>query len=401
MNKKIILKCSNCKKEFSFGKYICKNEEGILEVIYNYYKIPFLKLIDRKKQGLWRYHRLLPFVKERISLKEGGTPLLKSREIGPNINVQLYFKNEGQNPTGSFKDRAASIMLSVEKELGHKNIITTSSGNASGAIACYSSISNINCHIFMCNPTKEKLINTLSYGPKIFLMDTEIGNVFQLAEMASSKFGWENLITTAYHNPFTIEGYKTISFELFEEMGIPDVVIAPMGSGSLVIGLWKGFYELKKIGVINRIPRIIGVQSTACNPIYQAFNSGEKLIKPLNFSNTIAGGIGVSNPGISGKVGLEKIRNSQGAVIQVDDSKILKILEKLPREEGIFGGPTGVVSIAGAIKAREENLIKMGEKVVSIITESGFKDLRIFRKGLKIPKIIQPKISIIEKYVNQ
>jgi len=400
MNRNIILQCSDCKMKVQIGKYICPNEDGILEVQYEYHKINSINSVKSCKPGVWKYQKLLPNIKNPISLGEGNTPLIESRVIGPEMGIQMYFKNEGQNPTGSFKDRAASVMLSVEKELKHDKVITVSSGNASGAIACYSSAGKIQCYIFMCKPTREKLINTLSYWPRVFLIDAEIGNIFKVAEKCSLKFDWKMLTTTAYHNPFTIEGYKTISFELYEQNGLPDVVVSPMGSGSLILGIWKGFYELYKLGITSFMPRLIGVQATGCNPIYRAYIEGKEIITPVQSPNTIAGGIGLGNPGVTGKVALRRIKDTNGTIVQVEDNEILKILGRLPKEEGVFGGPTGVASVAGAIKLFNEKYIKEGEKVVCIISESGFKDLNLIEKSSVKTIKVKPDLLSIKKHIN-
>lgn len=396
MNKNIILKCSKCNKELEIGNYICPNKDGILEVRYDYKRVDSINRIKTNKQGIWKYSKLLPLVKEPISLGEGNTPLIKSTKIGPAKNLELYFKNEGQNPTGSFKDRAASVMLSIEKELKHFAVTTVSSGNAAGAIACYSAAANIKCYVFMVRLTQEKLINTSSYRPKVFIINAETGEAFGLAEDASLRFGWKMLTTTAYHNPFTIEGYKTIAFELYEQNGLPDVIVSPLGTGSLILGIWKGFYELFQLGITNSIPRIIGVQSEGCNPIYQAYQADEESISAVKFPHTIAGGINTDDPGVSGETALKRIRDTNGTIVQVSDDEILKTLQDLPKE-GVFGGPTGVVSVAGAIKSFDKNYIQEGEKVVCLISETGFKDLDVFKKDLAKPIKIELSLSDVEK----
>lgn len=400
INNQIILKCSKCHKELELGNYICPNKDGIIEVHYEYKKVGVFDDLIMNKPGIWKFSKLLPKVENPLTLGEGNTPLIKSTKLGPSMNVELYYKNEGQNPTGSFKDRAAAVMLSIEKDLKHNAVTTVSSGNASGAIASYSAAADIQCYIFMVRVTQEKLINTSSYWPKIFFVEVETAEAFSLAEEASKKFGWKMLTTTAYHNPFTIEGYKTIAFELFEQNGLPDVVISPMGSGSLILGIWKGFYELSGLGIIDSIPRIIGVQSEGCNPIFQAYQDNKEHIRPSISPKTIAGGINTNDPGICGEVALKRIRGTGGSVVQVSDDEILSILHKLPKEEGIFGGPTGVVSVAGVIKSINQGCIKKGEKVACLISESGFKDLGAYKSSLQDPIKIKPDLADIEKFLN-
>jgi len=401
MFENIFLKCSDCGKEYSIMQYICENRDGILEAQYDFPKIKSLsELKDENRPGIWKYKKLLPQIKNIVSLNEGNTPLIKSKKIGPELNIELYIKDEGRNPTNSFKDRAGSAMLSIEKELKHDSVTTSSSGNASAAIACYSAIAEMNCHIFMCNPTQEKLVSTQSFNPEIYRVNAEIGRVISLIESISLKYGWNILNTAAFYNPFAVEGYKTIAYELYEQYKVPDVVISPIGSGTLLIAIWKGFKELKDLGLINKIPRLIGVQSEGCNPVVQAFKKNQVEVESVKESTTIAGGIGLSDPGIDGKVTLRKIRETQGQMVEITDEDILNMLYSLPAKEGIFGGPTGVASIAALKKAKEIGAIKENEHVVCILTESGFKDLGLFGKKLKKVDMIEPTLEYLDKYLN-
>jgi threonine synthase len=396
----LYLKCSECGKEYSVGQYICDNKDGILEVNYQLPKVNSLSELKSNLPGIWKYGKLLPKVKKVLSLDEGNTPLIRSQKLGKELDIELCIKDEGRNPTNSFKDRAGSVMLTIEKEMNHRSVATSSSGNAAAAIACYAAIAEMDCYVFMCNPTQEKLVSTQSFKPFIFRMDAEIGRVINLIEEVSEKYGWNILNTAAYYNPFAIEGYKTIAFELVEQYKIPDVIVSPVGSGTLVIGIWKGFNELKELGLVDKIPRIIGVQSKGCNPVVQAFENNQIEVKPVKKSTTIAGGIGLSDPGIDGKVTLSKIRETQGQMLEIDDEDILEMLINLPKKEGIFGGPTGVASIAALKKAREIGAIKSGEYVVSILTESGFKDLGLFSKNTKEIPSIEANLDAIDKYLN-
>lgn len=402
MDNNIMLRCSNCEKEYPFGTYTCKCNNGVLFVEIDFKQIGSInELQDVSRPGIWKFSKFLPTAKEYFSFGEGNTPCLKSRVLGPKNNTVLYFKDEGQNPTGSFKDRAAAVLVTTERELGHLYASTVSSGNASGALSLYSTIAGINLTIFMYKPPKGKFIHTSSFGHKIFLIASKSGSdVIKVAEKANKRYGWSSITTTAGANPFNIEGYKTISYEIFCDIGLPDVVITPAGSGTLSIGLWKGFYELYKMGLVPKLPHVIGVQPEKVNPIDRAYQKGNSKIEAVGQANTIATGTVVEDPGITGEVALKLIRETKGFTISVSEKNIFDTFRSLPKEEGIFSEPTGALSVAGFKIAIEKGLISKNQKVVCIISASGFKDLYAFKRHNKkenqIAKI-SPSIDLVEK----
>ena len=401
----MIIRCSGCNKEYSFGTYSCKCLTGVLMAEYNFKHVQSIDEVeDPSKPGIWRFSSILPDVKEYFSFGEGGTPCIKSRILGPKENILLYIKDEGQNPTGSFKDRAATVLVSTEKELGHVSSTTASSGNAAGSLSLYSTLAGMNLYIFMYKPTEGKFLHTLSFGHKVFLIDSLIeSDAHRMAEEASRKFGWSWLTTMSSANPFNIEGYKTISYEIVRDVGFPDVVVIPMGSGTLVLGIWKGFKELCQMGLIPKLPCLIGVQSEQVNPIERAYQRGDKDIKAIVPGKTIAGGVVVDNPGIAGAVSLKAIRETNGFVISVSEDKILDSFKLLPREEGIFAEPTGALSFAGLKLSLEKGFISRGQKVVCINSASGFKDLNSFKKfdqSKSQVARIEPNLDSVEETLN-
>jgi len=201
-------------------------------------------------------------------------------------------------------------------------------------------------------------------------------------------------------NPFNIEGYKIISYEIIRDVGFPHVVITPMGSGTLALGIWKGFKELFQMNLIPELPHLVGVQSEQVNPIERAYKHGDTKIKAVIPGKTIATGVPVDNPGIAGAVALRAIKETKGFIISVSEERILNAFKLLPREEGIFAEPTGALSVAGLKFALEKELISRGKKVVCIISASGFKDLNAFKKlGRSKTQIrsIPPDIKLVEK----
>lgn len=405
MNKDMLLRCSGCGNKYAFGAYSCKCDTGVLLAEYDFKHIKSIdELEDPFKPGIWRFHRVLPDVKEYFSFNEGETPCIKSRTLGPKNNISLYIKDEGRNPTGSFKDRAATVLVSTEKELNHFSATTVSSGNASGALSLYSTLSAIDLYIFMYQPPEGKLIHTSSFGHKIFLVESQIeSDAIEMARKASREFGWAWLTTMSSANPFNVEGYKTISYEIFRDIGLPDFIFIPMGSGTLVLGIWKGFKELFQMGLIYELPHLVGVQSEQVNPIDRAFKSGDTEVKPVIPGKTIATGVVTDNPGAAGAAALQTIRETNGFTISVSEERIIKTHKLLPIEEGIFAEPTGALSVAGLIVACEEGLISEEKKVVCINSASGFKDLDAFKRlGYARNQVnsILPDIKLVKKILN-
>jgi len=402
MVKNMTLRCGGCGKEYPFGTYSCKCNTGVLLAEYNLKHAKSVnELEDSSKPGIWRFSKVLPDVKNYFSFNEGETPCIKSRILGPKNNIVLYIKDEGRNPTGSFKDRASTVLVSTERDLGHFSSTTASSGNASGSLSLYSTISGMNLYVFMYHPTEGKFLHTLSFGHKIFLIDSQIeSDAHRMAEEASKKFGWAWLTTMSSANPFNVEGYKTISYEIIRDIGFPDLVVIPMGSGTLALGIWKGFKELYQMGIISKLPCLVGVQSQEINPIERAYQRGDSKIEAVIPGKTIATGVVVDNPGIAGAAALKAIRETKGFIISASEENILSAFKLLPFEEGIFAEPTGALSIAGLKIALKKGLISGGQKVVCINSATGFKDLIAFKKlGQSKTQVrsIPPNLNLVEK----
>jgi len=304
---------------------------------------------------------------------------VQSARLGNELNISLLFKDETRNPTGSFKDRAAAVMLSAAKDMGVRRITTASSGNAAGAISLYPMLADIAAYIFMFQPSEEKLVQTLSYGATVLIVDTpNEARVLELAEEAADAFGWSLLNTTAAVNPFVAEGYKTISYELYEQGLIADWIAIPVASGSMLIGIWQGFCELKEAGLLQKLPRLLGVQPANAAPIALAFAAQEKTVRPIKQANTIATALSLEDPGVSGIETLRAVRESDGVMLAIEDNELIDVAGNLPRQDGIFGEASGVISVAGVIRARETSIIRDKERVIYIISGSGLKDMSVF-----------------------
>ena len=396
------LRCTGCGREYPLEAKRCPCNNGILRVVLS---LPSKEssLPVSATPGIWRYERFLPSVSFKLSFWEGGTPLVESVRLGSELNIDLSFKDETRNPTGSFKDRAAAVMLSAAKNMGHRSVTTASSGNAAGAISLYSALAGINAFIFMFRPSHQKLVQTLSYGAIGLIVDTKNeARVLELAEQASDAFGWALLNTTAAANPFVTEGYKTISYELHEQGDIPDWIAIPVSSGSLLIGIWQGFRELEEVGLVKKLPRLLGVQPGGASPIALAFAAGEKTVRAIKEPSTIATALSLGDPGVSGIETLRAVRESNGAMLAIEDDKLTRIARDLPRRDGIFGEASGVISVAGVIHAREQGIINDTERVVCVISGGGLKDPSIFNRDtvsrlFSVPDNIDIVTSILEE----
>lgn len=396
------LRCTGCDTEYALETKRCPCNKGILRVVLPLEKRAILPV--SKTPGIWRYAALLPEVSYQISFYEGGTPVLPSKGLGDELNISLAYKDETRNPTGSFKDRAAAVMLSVSKDLGVKDITTASSGNAAGAIALYSTLSDIHAYIFMFQPSTQKLTQTLSYGASCFIVETTSeSSVLSLAENASETFGWSLLNTTAAANPFVTEGYKTIAYELYENNEIPDWISIPVSSGSLLIGIWQGFQDLKELGLLQSTPRLLGVQPEGSAPIAKAFASKSSTVPPIQHAETIATALSLENPGVAGIETLRSVRESQGMMLAVSDENIIEIADKLAQQDGIFGEASGVISVAGVVEARRQGIIDSNARVICIISGSGLKDPAVFLQNKRamhpyhIPDNIEAVTSVLKK----
>lgn len=262
-------------------------------------------------------------------------------------------------------------------------------------LSLYSTLAGMNLYVFMYQPTEGKFLHTLSFGHKIFLVESPTASdLFKVTEESSKKFSWSWLTTMSSANPFNIEGFKTISYEIIRDVGFPDVVVVPMGSGTLLLGIWKGFKELFQMNLIPELPHLVGVQSEQVNPIERAYKHGDTKIKAVIPGKTIATGVPVDNPGIAGAVALRAIKETKGFVISVSEERILDAFKLLPMEECIFAEPTGALSVAGFKFALEKGLISSSQKVVCINSASGFKDLNAFKNLVKVKLKLEVSLPI-------
>ena len=376
------LECPKCKTKFNHRELnqLCTSCQAPLLVRYdlNTIKEDFKKeYLKTRCCNLWRYRELLPIEKHSnvVSLGEVMTPLLKLEKIGVSLGLKnLYLKDEGFNPGGSFKSRGAAIGISRAKELGVKAFAMPTNGNAGAAWATYAAKADIKAYIVMPKdaPTITRNECQIS-GAKLFLVDGLISDAGKIVAKAVKKYGFMDASTLK--EPYRIEGKKTMGFEIAEQFGwkVPDVILYPTGGGVGLIGIYKALLELKEIGFIEgKLPRLVAVQATNCAPIVKAFNENKKESEFWEDAQTIAFGITVPKA-IGDFLVLEAIYETNGSAVAVDDKDILKYQELIAKQEGLFICPEGAATLAAADELYKNGWIKENEKVLLLNTGSGLK----------------------------
>lgn len=377
------LKCNRCGWTGGLDiNYTCPCCGYSLEVKYDYDSVDKQKVSKSLENigGVWAYCELLPLkdMDNVISMEEGNTPLLESRVIGAKAGVRLYLKDETRNPTLSFKDRPNTVGISVAKELGYRDVAIASTGNGAASLSAYSAKGGLTCHVFVPKSTPMgKVTQALYHGAEIIYSDGDYSESFHNALKECIENNWAN-ITSTYINPYTMEGDKTLAYEIFTQLdcNVPDWIVVPLGAGPMLSGIWKGFGELRLLGFSDRLPRMIGVQAEGCAPIIDAFEKGASRVTAWGKCDTVAGAIADPLKGYEedGTRTLKCIRASNGYGVKVSDDSIMKMVKELSEEEAIFAEPASAASVSAVYELRNRGVIKCNESVVSIITAHGLKD---------------------------
>lgn len=328
-----------------------------------------------RKYNIWRMHEIMPVyeTKYQYTLGEGWTPLLKLENIGKTIGLNnLLLKDEGLNPTGTFKSRGLCAAVSKARELGIKDFVIPTAGNAGAALAAYSARVGAKAYVFMPKDAPKFIQKeVVAMGGELTLVDGLIGDAGKLAKEAAKTYGWFDVSTLK--EPYRVEGKKTMGLELAEQLNwiLPDVIVYPTGGGTGIVGMWKAFNELEALGMIdNKRPRIISVQSSGCAPIVSAFHSGKRSADFWENANTFAAGLRVPSA-IGDYLILKALRNSNGTAIAVSDEKIEAAMYNLARLEGIMIAPEAAATIAAAKELAKSGEIGSDEKIILFGTGSG------------------------------
>ena len=386
--------CYACGKKYPAGEKIfrCVRCGGSLEIAYDYGGLKrkvSVKLLRSRNFTHTRYREFYP-VRKPVSIEEGGTPLLRSKNIENmfSLDFSLWFKNESMNPTGSFKDRGSSVEIAKAVEFGAGKVVCASTGNMGASVSAYSGIANLECHIFTPEDAKPvKIEQILGYGAKVYRVAGSYSQAEYLAEEAYRKYGVHLLGDYLYRR----EGTKSVGFEILDQLGFRTgnlYIVSPVGNGTLISAVWKSVKEFETIGLIKERPKLIGIQAEGSNPVVKAFKRGTR-VRPVRNPKTVAVAIECGNP-LDGERALESVKESGGFMESVSDGEILKAREMLAKHEGLFTEPAGAVSLAGLLKVRE----RIGEKsrVVCLVTGHGLKTPKTDVPGREMRIRADPKV---------
>ena len=335
-----------------------------------------------RERSLWRYAEVLPVQRDEnvVCLGEGGTPLLRADRLAARAGMaELFIKDEGLNPTASFKARGMAVAVSMAKELGATKLAVPSAGNAAGALAAYAARAGLEAHIFMPVDTpRANIVESEQTGARVTLIRgliTDCG-----AEVAKRKAaeGWFDVSTL--REPYRLEGKKTLGYELAEQLDwtLPDVVLYPTGGGTGLIGMWKAFDEMQCLGWIGaKRPRMFTVQADGCAPIVRAFHAGEKFAAEFPNAQTRASGLRVPRA-IGDFLMLDALRTSGGGAVAVSDAAMFEATRELGAAEGVFAAPEGAACYAALKVLLRDGTIKPHERTVLFNTGSGLKYLECY-----------------------
>ncbi len=381
------LQCMTCGEVCpDLGAAACPHDGGILDVVYASPDIP----LRPELPGVWRYAARLPLTDPAhiVSLGEGDTPLLVSARLGLDIGLpRLYFKNEGLNPTGSYKDRIASVGITLMRELGKRAWVAISSGNAGASLSAYGTRAGVDGYLFTLERApRAKIAQIIAYGPHLMSIrglgyDPHVeARTWSSVPEICARNDWLMLITARRLSPQSMEGAKTIAYEICQQMNgeTPDVVYVPVGGGGLISSIWKGFREWKAAGHIERLPRMVAIQPEGCDPVTKAWRAGRP-IAPLDDCASAISGIILTAPP-DGDLVLQDLRESEGWALSIADEVTYQAQAELAHGEGLFVEPAAAIAWAAVKADLAAGRLTGGETVVCVLTGIGFKDSKAIER---------------------
>ncbi len=398
------LRCLLCNELYANGNiHTCPTcgLQGILDVQYNYETIAAIltpALLAGRSYNHWRYRELLPiFPEARLPyLQIGWTPVYDVPRLATEVGIGgLFLKDDGRNPTNSFKDRASSVGVLKAQEFGFTTIACASTGNAASSLAGLSAAVGLKSVIFVPQRAPEpKVTQLLIFGATVVRVQGSYEQAFDLCREACKKFGWYD--RNSGTNPFLVEGKKTAGLEIAEQFGsaLPEWVVVSVGDGCTIGGIGKGLHEMQKLGFIDRVPRLLGVQAKNACPVFESFSSGKDLVP--SSANTIADSIAVGTPR-NWRRAIREIKGSRGAMITVSDKEILDAMRTTAQLGAVFGEPAGVAGVAGLKKAIAQGVIERSASAVVVVTGNGLKDIQSAQQAVGQALDIEPDFHILEQ----
>jgi threonine synthase len=398
------LRCLVCGNIIPYGNvHTCPQcgIDGILDVQYEYSSAG-RSLTPESLAGRphvhWRYRELVPISPDSTvpPLTIGWTPVYDVPRLAADIGIRrLFLKDDGRNPTSSFKDRASSVGVIKALEFGFDTIACASTGNAASSLAGLSAAVGLRSVIFVPQRAPEpKITQLLIFGATVVRVKGTYEQAFDLCREACKRFGWYD--RNSGTNPFLVEGKKTAGLEIAEQFGstLPEWVVVSVGDGCTIGGIGKGLREMNQLGFIDRTPRLLGVQAEGAKAIVDAFNSRTTLVPTP--TNTIADSIAVGTPR-NWRRAIKEIQSSNGAMIAASDDEILDAMRLTARLGGVFGEPAGVAGVAGLRRAVAQGMVDRNSSAVVVITGNGLKDIQSAKQATGQPLDIEPDFSLLEK----
>jgi len=379
----VALECSKCGARLSADqpRTVCPQDGGSLYVRYDLEALRGgfkREMLAGRVASMWRYAEVLPDA-EPVSLGEGFTPMLPSRQYS-----NVFIKDEGLNPTGSFKARGLCAAVSMARAYGLKKLAVPSAGNAASALAAYAAAARIEAHIFMPRDVPQaNLVECRTYGAHVTLVDGLISDCARMVGERKQAEGWFDV--SSLKEPFRVEGKKTMGYEVAEQMAweLPDAIIYPTGGGVGLIGMWKAFEEMETLGWIGKgRPRMVAVQAIGCAPIVKAWDEGKAVSDPWPHGATLAAGLRVPKAYADYLI-LDILRKSHGAAIAVSDDEIMDALRVWATHEGIFAAPEGAAALAAYRRLLASGFLTPEQKVVLFNTGSGLKYIDVIATAEK------------------
>jgi threonine synthase len=399
------LQCLDCRTAYPTQTHsTCEKCGGILSAVYDLEK-KFTK--PTKASGIWGYREFFPPVNDKdiVSLGEGSTPLVDASRFADSLGKRggIFCKLEGSNPTGSFKDRLASLGLSLAKSQAKRGVFTASSGNAAASISAYSAHAGLDCLILVREDiTLSKITQIAAYGPRIlrvrdlYTTKQDLEKALSLTQLALPR--WLNHFIWATYNPLLVDSLKTIAYEIvLQQEPMPDWVFVPAAGGDLVFGAYKGFREMKEMGFIEKVPGIVAVQGKGADPLVRSFKRGDEHVRDIKPpAETVAGALRVT---FGADHALRAIRESSGFAISVSDSEILNAQREIARLEGIFTEVSSATTLAAIKRALREGKIGKDETAVALLTGSGFKDYQATEaKAIPLAESVEAIPRVIRRF---
>jgi len=409
MDHVIGLQCMLCGALYQVEEvaYVCPRHghAGILDVRYDYERLRARlspeTLRASREMSLWRYKPLLP-VRPDASvppLRVGWTPLYAAPRLGAPLGLRwLWVKDDGMNPTASFKDRASALAVVKAQEAGARVVTTASTGNAAAALAGLAASVGLRAIIFVPKDApRAKIAQHLVYGATVLLVDGSYDDAFDLTLRVAEAFGWYNR-NTAY-NPYMTEGKKTAAYEIWEQLGgqVPDWMFVPVGDGCILGGIHKGFKDLLALGWIDRMPRLAGIQAQGASALVDAFRRGLSAMEmqPVT-ARTVADSLSANLPRDRAKA-LAAVRETEGVFLAVSDEEILAAIPTIARATGVFCEPAAAAAYAGLARAVAQGIVDSEARIVLLLTGSGLKDIDSAMRTLPQPPVIRPTVEAVRE----